>query len=419
MALISDGVNPLDVVAARRRAALLCVVLFGVGYAQRPSVIQAAAKTDQPKVITVQNGQLRRRMRATGVVEAVRAFTVQAPRISGQGGNLTLARLIPNGATVKAGDLIADFDRTQQLEAARDAKAKYEDLEHQVEQKQAEHRSDAEKRHAALQQAQADLAKAELEIRKGPIISEIDQLKNQAKLEDARAHVASLQKSNNFRDQAEASSIRILELQRDRQKVGLERAQRNSELLRLRAPLAGMVALDNVWRNGSMGHAQEGDQLWPGSPLLRIFDPSQMELMVSVGEPDGAALGPDSKAEVHVDAYQELRFTARFESASPVATSSPGNPIRTFSARFRLDQNDPHLLPDLSAAIDIEAPGGPEGPVVPRAAVRFREGKPTVSRLTPKGPVEQTIELAGFDAAQVQILSGLKLGDQVVLTGVE
>jgi len=296
-------VNPLDLVAARRCAILLCVVLLTAGCAQRPSVIHAAAKTDQPKVITVQNGRLRRRVRATGVVQAVRAFTVQAPRISDQGSNLTLARLIPNGATVKSGDLIADFDRTQQLEAARDAKAKYEDLQHQVEQKQAEHRNEAEKRSAALQQAQADLAKAELEIRKGPIISEIDHLKNQAKLEDARAHVASLQKSNHFHDQAEAAALRILELQRDRQKVGLERAQRNSELLQLRAPLAGMVALDNVWRNGSMGHAQEGDQLWPGSPLLRIFDPSQMELMVSVGEPDGAALGPDSKSEVHVDAY--------------------------------------------------------------------------------------------------------------------
>jgi hypothetical protein len=29
-------------------------------------------------------------------------------------------------------------------------------------------------------------------------------------------------------------------------------------------------------------------------------------------------------------------------------------PIRTFSARFRLVGSDPHLLPDLSAAIDIE-----------------------------------------------------------------
>jgi hypothetical protein len=30
--------------------------------------------------------------------------------------------------------------------------------------------------------------------------------------------------------------------------------------------------------------------------------------------------------------------------------------VKSFTARFRLDQSDPHLLPDLSAAVDIEAP---------------------------------------------------------------
>jgi multidrug efflux pump subunit AcrA (membrane-fusion protein) len=389
------------------------------GCERRPGVIHAAAKDQGANIITVKTGRLVHRVRATGVVQAVRAFNVLAPLIAGKGGNLTLTRIVPNGVSVKAGDLLADFDRTQEVEAAREAKAKYEDLQHQVEQKQAEHRSESEKRRATLQQAQADLEKAQLEIRKGPIISEIDQLKNKAKLEDARAHVASLEKSNNFHDQAEASAIRILELQRDRQKVALERSQRNSELLELRAPLGGMVALDNVWRNGSMGHAQDGDQLWPGSPMMRIFDPSEMELMASLGEPDGAALTPDVRAEVRLDAYPDLRFTAHFESASPVATSALGSSIRTFSARFRLDQSDPHLLPDLSAAIDIQSPSGPDGPVVPRAAVRFRDDKASVLLVTAKGTAEQPVELAGFDATQVQIVSGLKPGDQVMLQGAE
>lgn len=398
---------------------MVCAALLTQGCGRQPAVIHAAAKDQGANIVTVQMGRLHRRARATGIVEAVRAFNVQVPRIAGQGGNLTLTRMIENGVTVKAGDLLAEFDRTQEVEAAREAKAKYEDLQHQVEQKQAEHRSEGEKRSAASQQAQADLAKAALEVRKGPIISEIDQLKNQAKLEDARAHVASLEKSNKFHDTAETAAIRILELQRDRQKVGLERAQRNSELLELRAPLGGMVALDNVWRNGTMGHAQEGDQLWPGSPLMRIFDPSEMELVVSLGEPDSAALTSDLRAEVHLDAYPDLRFTAHFESASPVATSTLGSSIRTFSARFRLDQSDPHLLPDLSAAIDIQARDGPEGPVVPRAAVRFRDDKASVWRVTAKGKVEQAVDLAGFDATQVEILSGLKPGDQVMLQGAE
>jgi hypothetical protein len=105
-----------------------------------------------------------------------------------------------------------------------------------------------------------------------------------------------------------------------------------------------------------MGHPQEGDQLWPGSPLLRLFDPSAMDVEVSVGEPDGAALVPGAKAIVHLDAFPEISFTAHFSSASPVATSPLGMSVKTFTARFRLDQSDPHLLPDLSAAVDIQAP---------------------------------------------------------------
>ena len=48
-------------------------------------------------------------------------------------------------------------------------------------------------------------------------------------------------------------------------------------------------------------------------------------------------------------------FDAHFESASPVASGSLDSPIKYFSARFRIDQRDPRLLPDLSAAVEIEA----------------------------------------------------------------
>ena len=41
-------------------------------------------------------------------------------------------------------------------------------------------------------------------------------------------------------------------------------------------------------------------------------------------------------------------------SASPVASSALGSPIKTFTARFRLDKSDPHLLPDLSAAVVLQ-----------------------------------------------------------------
>jgi multidrug resistance efflux pump len=298
----------------------------------------------------------RRPVRATGTIRAVKSVTVLVPRIEGQGGNLTLATLAENGVMVSAGDSLATFDRSNELKLLRDAQTKFDDLEHQIEEKKAEHVSNAERRVADRQQAEADLKKAAIESRKGPVLSAIDQEKNKVKVEDAREHVASLQRSGKLHDEAEAAELRILELQRDRAQVAVQRQTRNSDRLDVRAPIKGMVALENVYRNNSMGHAQEGDQLWPGSPLLRLFDPSAMDVEVSVGEPDGSALVPGARATVHLDAFPGLTFTAHFVSASPVATSALGMSVKTFTARFRLDQRDAHLLPDLSAAIDIEAP---------------------------------------------------------------
>jgi multidrug resistance efflux pump len=126
--------------------------------------------------------------------------------------------------------------------------------------------------------------------------------------------------------------------------------------LELHASLAGLVAHQSLWRNNSLGHAQEGDQLYRGQPILSIFDPAEMLVRCAVGEPDGATLVPGSKATVYFDAYPDIALPAHFEFASPVASSALGSPIKTFSAVFRLDKSDPHLMPDLSAAVVVEAP---------------------------------------------------------------
>jgi HlyD family secretion protein len=295
-------------------------------------------------------------LRTLGTIAALRALSVQVPRISGQGGGLTLVTLIPNGSVVKIGDILAEFDGTAQIKTQRDAQAKYDDLSHQVEQKFAEGRSNAAKRATDFTQAMADLDKARLEIRKGPVLSDLDQAKNAEKLRDSEAHVQSLLRSNKFHDDAERAEIEVLVLQRDRQKVTLARLKNDFDKLTIKSPLNGMIALDNIWKNNSMGHAKEGDQLYPGNPLLRIFDPSTMVLQLSVNEADGGALRPGSKAIVHLDAYPALSFTAHFDSASPVAASALGSPLKTFAARYLLDSKDPHLLPDLTAAADILPP---------------------------------------------------------------
>ncbi|MGO9258194.1 MAG: HlyD family secretion protein [Bryobacteraceae bacterium] len=343
----------------RKLMAVAFLVLLCCCSRPTPRVAQAASPGTIPTASP--SARIKREIRITGTVQAVHYSKVLVPAIYGQGGSLTLTHLIPNGSRVREGDPIAEFDATQQADNARDAQAKFDDLGHQAEQKRAQNRADAEKRAADLKQAEADLAKAELELQKGPLLAEIDRLKNEAKAELARDHVASLKKSNAAHDRSDVAALKYLELQRDRQKVALDRARNNIHLLSTKASLAGVVAHQNVSRNNSIGHPQEGDQLWRGQAIVSIFDPSEMLVNCAVGEPDGAALVPGSKATVYLDAYPDLSFPAHLETASPVASSALGSPIKTFSAIFKLDRSDPHLMPDLSAAVVVEPPAATTG----------------------------------------------------------
>jgi multidrug resistance efflux pump len=330
---------------------LLFTLVLATGCSRTNNVVKADT-VPQPQTPEPPTAPL---VRITGLVRALRVYSVQVPQIAGvQGNRVTLVTLVPNGSTVKQGEDLAEFDNTKQLDDALEAEAKFDDLNHQAAQKAAQNRSDAAVRMEGLKQAEVDLGKAEIQLKKGPILNEIDRIKNEARAESARALVQSLLKSHAARKRAETAALRVLELQRDRQKVALDRAKTNAQKLTIKAPLSGMVALENIWKGGSMGHAQEGDQLWGGQSLLKIFDPSEMVVDAQVGEPDGTRLTPSLRARVRLDAYPDMELDAAFVSSSPVAVTALGSPVKNFNARFRLLKADPRLLPDLSAAVIIQ-----------------------------------------------------------------
>jgi multidrug efflux pump subunit AcrA (membrane-fusion protein) len=392
---------------ARKVSKVALVLLVGLA---------AMAQAPSPAVVTVGRGHLTRQLRIGGATQAVHAFTLRIPEMPRQNSQLTLVDIIANGTQVKAGDVLAQFDATQELQNARDADAKFQDFTHQVEDRQAQNRSNAEQNASDLQQAEADLGKARLELKKAPIQSAIDAETDQVNVADASAHVASLQRENKFKAQADAAALRVLELQRDQQDIERQRALATVQKLTLRAPLAGMVSLVSVYRNGVMAPAQPGDQLYTGENLLRIFDARQMEVVGQINEADGASLAPGLSGVMHLDAYPNTSFTVHFEVASPVASGGNFvNPVRGFSARFLVEQTDPRLLPDLSCAIDLKIESAGDVLLVPRAAVHFIQDEPYVSKRVGAAWREQRVELGNFNDQQVVILTGVAQGDQVRL----
>ncbi len=327
--------------------AIACL-LIGAGCASgnrapvASSVIHAASPAPLPPTL-----------RTTGTVQALKANSVRVPQITGLNSRVTLAYLVPNGSKVEADQILAEFDRTTILDEVRETEAKVAESGHQLEEKQAQIRSDRAKREATAQEARAELQKAQLQLRKGPILSEIERLKNEAKAASATARVASLEKSNALRVKAETATLQVQQLKLDRLRLTLERLRRNLDRLVIRSPHAGMVALETVFRSGSMGPPQEGDQMNPGQPVLRLFSPDLMVVDASVNESDVSVLRPGVSAKLYLDAYPGAEFTAELMTASPIAIAGLDSPVRSFSARFRILGQDPRVLPDLSAALEI------------------------------------------------------------------
>lgn len=315
-----------------------------------------------------------RTARLTGTLEAVRSTRVVVPQLSGPSRGLTLTRLVPNGAVVEAGDIVATFDPITQIDQARQSAARFDDLSYRVRQKVADNQASLERRRSAIEQAQADLAKALLEVSKAEVLSRVEAEQNEIRAEKAQAQLDSLRRKHVDEERVDQAALRVLELQRDRARANFDNAQANLEKLEVRAPLSGMVALYTRYNSSSIEQPQEGDQMNARNSLLSIFDPGEMRVRVAVPEPDGALLYPGLEATVYIDAYPDLALSARFESASPIAAGGLGTPLRSFGAIFRLGESDPRLMPDLSAAVVFET-GDASGPAGARSevAVKGRE----------------------------------------------
>jgi multidrug efflux pump subunit AcrA (membrane-fusion protein) len=106
-----------------------------------------------------------------------------------------------------------------------------------------------------------------------------------------------------------------------------------------------------------MGEVQEGEEVRSGLGVMDVIDPSAMRVRVKINQADVSALRIGQPARITLDSYPTRTFTGRLEQMSQIgAVSTMSNRVRSFLAIFSIDGSDPHLMPDLAAAIDITDP---------------------------------------------------------------
>ena len=114
-------------------------------------------------------------------------------------------------------------------------------------------------------------------------------------------------------------------------------AQGNSEKMSIRAPLDGLAVVSSIWKGGRMDEVLEGEEVRPGLPILQVVNPALMQV------------------QVILDAYPELQLKGKLEQIAPIGLKSNfSQKMYTFVSLFSIDGSDPKLIPDLSAAVDVE-----------------------------------------------------------------
>ena len=363
----------------------------------------------------VEKKEFRQLLRLNGTTQASRSFVVLAPRLEGaQVGSMVITKLAPAGVQVKKDDVLVEFDPQAQMKDYLDKKSTYENLASQVAQKQADEDIARAKDDTALKQAEDELKRAQLEVQKNEIVSRIDAEKNEEAVDEADATLKQLKETYALKRTAGAAAVHIVEIQRDRAKAAMEYAQGNAAKMVVHSPMQGVVVYNTIWLGGRMGTVQEGDQVRPGVPFLQVVDPSQMEVRVEVNQVDLRNVHLGQKAEMHLDAYPALALPATLEQLSPLGHNGQFNElVKTFAMQFAVQGQDARLLPDLSAALDVDLGSASKELVVPRHSIECTEKKCFAWVKSGSSFDKREVKVGRTNDLEAVVLSGLAEGDVV------
>jgi HlyD family secretion protein len=312
------------------------------------------------------------------------------------------------GDTVKKGDVLAVLESPDLSDALKREQSSYEQLEAEVARQQILARKqkllarrDADTAEIERLSAQRTLERYQAVANDG-IIAKIDYQKARDALNSAEIRARHAELAAGLEGDNVALELKTKVQQLERQRLTLANAQRRVDELTVRAPVDGFIGTLSV-ANRSVVPAN--------APLMTLIDLSRLEVELEVPETYVADIGLGMSAEIDAGAVKasgklsalspevvknQVLARVRFNGAQPAGLRQN----QRVSARLLIDEKPNVLL--LQRGPFVEAEGG-------RYVYLLRDG---VAVRTP-------VKLGATSVAAVEILSGLKQGDKVVIAGTD
>jgi multidrug efflux pump subunit AcrA (membrane-fusion protein) len=386
----------------------VALVILGVAGARLVRSIEGGSVA----TAEVRPGRFVREVEARGSLKAVKATPVVVPPESGR--PQKIAWLASDGAALKAGATIVEFDPYDAQREAADGQADLTAAKAKIEKAKAE--GDKNEKSLGLDR---DVAKQELDraetfrltdeglySRHQIIESQLDR-----ELFAARADVAGRKLEASGRLSSTDRALGEIEAGKARLKV--EIAEKGLRSLKLAAPHDGLLVLERNWRGET---AFVGDTLWPGQKLAQLPDLSRLEATVFVLEADGAGLKPGLAARLAIEGRPGEEHEATVTRVEPLAKTREQSPVKYFEATLSLARTDPAFMKPgqkVRAVIRLEEADGVLA--VPRGAVFEKDGRRVVYRRTGGGFVPAEVTIGRQSISRLVVASGLAAGDVVAL----
>lgn len=237
-------------------------------------------------------------------------------------------------------------------------------------------------------------------------------LESQANLRSAQAELSSVDAQ---RAQLEATrqEIQLAEVQIQSDQAALELAKQRLTETKVLSPIDGVVSTRAVQIGQiiSSGISNVGG----GTAVMTVSDLSRMFVLASVDESDIGNVVLGQVTKVTVDAYSGETFEGTVQRIANKGTNTAN--VVTFEVKIEvMSDNKAVLKPEMTANVEIVTAEAENVVTVPIRALSRKGTEKFVTRVTSPGETETVaVETGASDGVNIEIKSGLKEGDEVVL----
>jgi HlyD family secretion protein len=391
---------------------------IGITSSKKDNPLPVSSAVPEPaksKSFIVANSEIVKGLTITGELRAEHSISISAPDTISSSSNM-ITFLAPEGAQIKKGDLIVEFDDSSLMTNKAEAERKLDEANLTIEKKKMDMEDQRGGYINSLAQAQSkvDQDKLYAKISKD-LLSSNDYQRYQLNLQQSNLSLQKAQEQLDNFDRNYQSQMTLSGIDRSQTEIVLKKINSDMTRLKIYAPQDGILIYGD--NRASNRRIQIGDTLMHGMEVVSLPDLSSMEVLGYVYDTEYSLLARDMRCTVTLDALTGFQAGGKIISLTNVADRKGyATKKKVFQAVIQLDKANPLMKPGMTARVEVPTVLAKETPSIPREYLGLdSQGRYYVFKgKDPKTASIQFVKPGAIGDLMVQIASGLSSGDPLL-----